>query len=78
MTGDGSLAGFVYHHQYGLVAGRGEQATIATDGKRTVENLGDPARLLQHFKTHRSAHLPLLFGLARTTASFMAHAPANR
>jgi hypothetical protein len=50
MTGDGSLAGFVYHHQYGLIAGRGEQATIAADGKRTVENLGDPAELLKHFK----------------------------
>ena len=26
MTGDGKLIGFIYHHRYGLVAGRGEKA----------------------------------------------------
>jgi len=50
MTGDGSLIGFVYHHQYGLIAGRGEKTTITADGKKTVEPLGDPVELLKHFK----------------------------
>jgi HEAT repeat protein len=50
MTGDGSLVGFVYHHQYGLIAGRGEKSEFATDGKKTAGPLGDPAELLKHFK----------------------------
>jgi hypothetical protein len=50
MTGDGSLIGFVYHHQYGLIAGRGEKSNFAADGKKTVEPLGDPAELLKHYK----------------------------
>ena len=50
MTGDGSLIGFVYHHQYGLIAGRGEKSTFTADGKKTVEPLGDPAELLKHYK----------------------------
>jgi HEAT repeat protein len=50
MTGDGSLVGFVYHHQYGLIAGRGEKSEFAADGRKTVEPLGDPAELLKHFK----------------------------
>jgi HEAT repeat protein len=50
MTGDGKLVGFVYHHQRGLIAGRGEKATFAADGNKTVEPLGDPAELLQYFK----------------------------
>jgi HEAT repeat protein len=50
MTGDGSLLGFVYHHQYGLIAGRGEKSNFAADGTKTVEPLGDPAELLKHFK----------------------------
>jgi HEAT repeat protein len=50
MTGDGSLIGFVYHHQYGLIAGRGEKSNFAADGTKTVEPLGDPAELLKHFK----------------------------
>lgn len=50
MTGDGSLIGFVYHHKYGLIAGRGEKSNFTTDGKKTVEPLGDPAELLKHYK----------------------------
>ena len=36
MTGDGELVGFVYHHKRGLIAGRGEKAVFAADGKKTV------------------------------------------
>lgn len=50
MTGDGALVGFVYHHKRGLIAGRGERAIFAADGKKTGEPLGDPAGLLKHFK----------------------------
>lgn len=50
MTGDGELIGFVYHHQRGLIAGRGEKASFAADGKKTVEPIGTPAELLKHFK----------------------------
>ena len=50
MTGDGSLVGFVYHHQYGLIAGRGEKSDFAADGTKSVEPLGDPAELLKHYK----------------------------
>ena len=50
MTGDGALVGFVYHHTRGLIAGRGERVTVAPDGSRTVEKLGDPAELLKSFR----------------------------
>ena len=50
MTGDGGLVGFVYHHKRGLIAGRGEKASFAADGKKSVESLGNPAELLKHFK----------------------------
>lgn len=50
MAGDGSLVGFVYHHKYALVAGRGEKSNFAADGAKTVEPLGDPEKLLKHFK----------------------------
>jgi hypothetical protein len=50
MTGDGKLAGFVYHHKRGLIAGRGQRVTIAADGKKAEESLGDPAELLKSFK----------------------------
>ncbi len=50
MTGDGSLVGFVYHHKYALIAGRGDKSDFAADGTKTVESLGDPAELLKHFK----------------------------
>jgi HEAT repeat protein len=50
VTGDGKLAGFVYHHKRGLIAGRGERVTVALDGKKTVEKLGDPAELLKSYK----------------------------
>lgn len=50
MTGDGALVGFVYHHQRGLIAGRGDKAIFAADGNKTSVPLGDPAELLKHFK----------------------------
>ena len=51
MTGDGSLIGFVYHHKYGLIAGRGEKSSFATDGTKSGETLGDPVELLKHYKS---------------------------
>lgn len=50
MTGDGALVGFIYHHSRGLIAGRGERAVFAPDGKKTTEQIGDPAKLLQRFR----------------------------
>ena len=50
MTGDGKLLGFIYHHQYGLVAERGTRVTISADGKRQAETLADPKALLAHYK----------------------------
>ncbi|MBN8456341.1 MAG: DUF1080 domain-containing protein [Verrucomicrobia bacterium] len=50
LTGDGSLTGFVYHHQYALIAGRGEKVDIAADGKKTTSPLADPADLLKRVK----------------------------
>lgn len=50
MTGDGALVGFIYHHSRGLIAGRGERAVFAPDGKKTTEQFADPAKLLQHFR----------------------------
>jgi hypothetical protein len=50
MTGNGTLVGFVYHHNRGLIAGRGEKAAFDAEGKKTVEKIGDPKELLKHFK----------------------------
>jgi len=50
MTGDGALVGYIYHHQRGLIGARGEQVTIAADGRKQVRPLGDAAALLKHFK----------------------------
>ena len=50
MTGDGKWLGFVYHHKRGLIAGRGKKVTIDAAGKKTEENIGDPAELLKNFK----------------------------
>jgi HEAT repeat protein len=50
MTGNGELIGFIYHHSRGLVAGRGEKVVFGPDGSKTTERIGDPARLLKHFK----------------------------
>ena len=50
MTGDGGLVGYVYHHQRGLIAARGERVTIAADGKKEVQKIGDSAELLKNFK----------------------------
>lgn len=50
MTGDGKLLGFIYHHQYGLVAERGTRVTISADGNRQAETMADPKALLAHYK----------------------------
>ena len=50
MTGDGKLMGFIYHHQYGLVAERGTRVTITAEGKRQAEAVEDPKALLAHYK----------------------------
>lgn len=50
MTGDGGLVGYVYHHKRGLIAERGEKVTIAADGKKEVQKIGDSAELLKNFK----------------------------
>ncbi len=50
MSGDGSLVGYVYHHQRGLVAARGEEVTITADGQRQARTTGDPAELLKAFR----------------------------
>lgn len=50
MTGDGELIGFVYHHKYALIAGRGTKAIFTADNQSTVEQLNDPADLLKHYK----------------------------
>lgn len=50
LTGDGSLTGFVYHHQYALIAGRGEKVDIAADGKKATSPLADPAELLKQVR----------------------------
>ncbi|MEI6655110.1 MAG: DUF1080 domain-containing protein [Verrucomicrobiota bacterium] len=50
MTGDGGLVGYVYHHKRGLIAARGENVTIAADGKKEVRKIGDAAELLKNFK----------------------------
>ncbi len=50
MTGDGSLVGFVYHHKRGLIGARGEKVTIAADGKKEAQPLGDSAALLKSYK----------------------------
>jgi HEAT repeat protein len=50
MTGDGELIGFVYHHKYALIAGRGTKAVFTADNASTVEKTSDPAALLKHYK----------------------------
>ncbi len=50
MTGEGKLAGFIYHHKLGLVAARGQSVRLAADGKKEIQVLGAPADLLKHFK----------------------------
>ena len=50
MTGDGGLVGFIYHHTRGMIAGRGQKVTIAADGKKETESIGDPAELAKQFK----------------------------
>ncbi|MCX7047750.1 MAG: DUF1080 domain-containing protein [Candidatus Sumerlaeota bacterium] len=50
MTGNGSLIGFIYHHKYALVAGRGEKVVFAADGKKTTDTIAAAAELLKNFK----------------------------
>jgi len=50
MTGDGELIGFVYHHKYALIAGRGTKAVFTADNASTVDKTSDPAALLKHYK----------------------------
>lgn len=50
MTGEGKLIGFIYHHQRGLVAERGEKVLITAKGERQAERAGDAAKLLEHYK----------------------------
>ncbi len=50
MTGDGGLVGFIYHHQRGLIVGRGERVTFTPDGQRHAEKNGDPGELIKHYK----------------------------
>ncbi|MDB6056604.1 MAG: heme-binding protein [Verrucomicrobiales bacterium] len=40
--------GGIYEHQRGLIASRGQKVTIARDGTRQVNSLGDPAELRKH------------------------------
>ncbi len=39
-----------YHHQRGLIVGRGERVTFTPDGQRHAEKLGDPGELIKHYK----------------------------
>ena len=50
MTANGGLVGFIYHHKRGMIAGRGQKVTIAADGKKEVQSIGDPAELLKVYK----------------------------
>ncbi len=50
MTGDGKILGYVYHSSLGLVCARGENVTLAADGKKSVEKIGDAKELLKNFK----------------------------
>ena len=50
MTGDGGLVGFIYHHERGLIVGRGEKVNFSAEGKREVEKIGDAKELLKGFK----------------------------
>ncbi len=50
MSGDGRLAGFVYHHKRGLIADRGRDVTISPEGKKDERVIGDPDELLAVFR----------------------------
>jgi hypothetical protein len=50
LTGDGKIVGYVYHSGMGLVCARGENVTLAADGKKSVEKIGDAKELLKSFK----------------------------
>lgn len=50
MTGNGELVGFIYHHEGGLIVGRGERVRFTAEGKREVEKIGDPNEMLKGYK----------------------------
>ena len=50
MTGNGALAGFIYHHKFGLCVARGQHVTRTADGKKEMQAIGDAAELLKQFK----------------------------
>jgi hypothetical protein len=50
MTGDGELVGFIYHHERGLIVGRGEKVNFTAEGKREVEKIGDANELIKRYK----------------------------
>ena len=50
MTGDGSLVGFVYHHQRGLVVARGQDTRITPDGKVASSPLAEAGAMETVFK----------------------------
>lgn len=60
MTGEGKLIGYIYHHKHGLVAERGQRVTLDAEGQRTAEALGEPARLLTHYKAGEWNHYRIL------------------
>ena len=50
MTGDGGLVGFIYHHERGLIVGRGEKVNFTAEGKRELEKIGDAKELVKGYK----------------------------
>jgi len=68
MTGDGKLIGYIYHHQRGLVAERGQQVLISPlgerlatrGGKRNTEPYPTAEELLTHYKPGEWNHYRIL------------------
>lgn len=64
MTGDGKLIGFIYHHQRGLVAERGQEVVVnekgerlaTRGGKRHSEPFPTAEQLLEHYKSGEWNH----------------------
>ena len=50
MDAAGTWTGCVFAHARGKVAGRGTRTVIDEKGKKTVTQIGDPAKLLKHVK----------------------------
>lgn len=60
MTGDGKLIGYIYHHQYGLVAERGAEVVLPVNRKREAKLFGDAAALLKHYKPGEWNHYRII------------------